>query len=191
MSCFSLQNHFPLLQKVQIFLLLPPPLNISLVKFSIQGSGQQGGPDPLLVSEEPSFTGLQLGLSDTRTKRVTDDHIHFSNLQPSSGLPVCHTTVLPRLQFLTLEQSLLSREAYYYYVSFLIHSLFFPRADKLIMFKKTVLSFLCVCFTVSQPSLQYSCLEKSLDRGDRWLQSMGLHRVRHDFTFTFSPSISP
>ena len=29
-------------------------------------------------------------------------------------------------------------------------------------------------------SLQYSCLENSLDRGARWVQSMGLQRVRHD-----------
>ena len=28
--------------------------------------------------------------------------------------------------------------------------------------------------------LQYSCLENSMDRGDRELQSMELHRVRHD-----------
>ena len=28
--------------------------------------------------------------------------------------------------------------------------------------------------------LQYSCLENSMDRGDRELQSMELQRVRHD-----------
>ena len=30
--------------------------------------------------------------------------------------------------------------------------------------------------------LQYSCLENSMDRGDRELQSMELHRVRHDWS---------
>ena len=30
--------------------------------------------------------------------------------------------------------------------------------------------------------LQYSCLENSMDKGTRRLQSMGLHRVGHDWT---------
>ena len=29
-------------------------------------------------------------------------------------------------------------------------------------------------------SLQYSCLENSMDRGAWWVQSMGMHRVRQD-----------
>ena len=29
-------------------------------------------------------------------------------------------------------------------------------------------------------SLQYSCLENSLDRGARWVQSMGSQRVGHN-----------
>ena len=36
--------------------------------------------------------------------------------------------------------------------------------------------------------LQYSCLENPMDRGAWWLQSMGLQRVRHEWTsntFTF------
>ena len=29
-------------------------------------------------------------------------------------------------------------------------------------------------------SLQYSCLENSMDKGARWVQSMGSQRVGHD-----------
>lgn len=84
-------RHQVLIQYVRYLLFSAPklfPLNLESAKFPnftpttqhILGKifhlgvlADREGPDSLLVNQESSFIGLQLGLSDTRTKRVTDD----------------------------------------------------------------------------------------------------------------------